>query len=184
VVFEFARTGDVSEPEPNAGQFAREELGVDLGALGDAPIELGLQSVALFLTVLRQQDQRRGVRGLQRQQQRQQLQLFAVELPHAVDEDPQPDEDRLEDQETCRAEGAGDGLAELAEGLGVVVDAEPAALARCGEVFAALHCCPEPALTRLRCRHPVGSVRSSTSSTVMAPSSRPASSHTPTASML
>ena len=76
------------------------------------------------------------------------------------------------------------GLAELAECLGVVVHAEPAALARCGEVFAALHRGTAPVLTRLRWRHPVGSVRSSTSSTVIAPSSRPASSHTPTASML
>ena len=67
-------------------------------------------------------------------------------------------------------------LAELAEGLGVVVHAEPATLARRGEIFAALHRGTDPALTRLRWRQPVGSVRSSTSSTVMAPSSRPASS--------
>ncbi len=101
-----------------------------------------------------------------------------------VEPDPQGDEHALEHQEACGAERAGDGLAELAERLGVVVHAEPPALAWCGEVFVALHRRTAPVLTRLRWRHPVGSVRSSTSSTVIAPSSRPASSHTPRASML
>ena len=92
--------------------------------------------------------------------------------------------DGLEDEEPGGAEVAGDRLAELAERVGVVVDAEPTALARGGEVFAALHRGTDPVLTRLRWRQPVGSVRSSTSSTVIAPSRRPASSQTPTASRL
>lgn len=72
-----------------------------------------------------------------------------------------------------------DAFAELAEGVGVVVHTEAATLAWGGEIVAALHRDTDPVLTRLRCRQPVGSVRSSTSSTVMAPSRRPASSHTP-----
>ena len=44
-----------------------------------------------------------------------------------VDEDPDDDDDGLDDEEAGGAEVAGDGLGELAEGLGVVVDAEAAA---------------------------------------------------------
>ena len=115
------------------------------------------------------------------------LQLLAVELRWIwLQQDPQTAmNDGLEDEEPCGAEVRAMRLAELAERLGVVVHAQPPALARGGEVFAALHReLPHPVLTRLRWRQPVGSVRSSTSSTVIAPSSRPASSQTPRASML
>ena len=80
MVLEVARGGYVAQRQPDAGDLAGEELGVGLGALGDLAIGVGLGAVALLLTVLGEQDQRRGVGGLQRQQQGEQLQLLAVEL--------------------------------------------------------------------------------------------------------
>ena len=80
-------------------------------------------------------------------------------------------DDGLDDEEPGRAEGAGDRLGELAERVGVVVDAEvePPAPPRRGEVLVAASRRPRTA-GRRRCRQPAGSERSSTSSTVMAPS--------------
>ena len=54
----------------------------------------------------------------------------------SVQEDPHHDDDRLDDEEPRGAEEAGDPLGELAEGVGVVVDAEePASPARDRQVF-------------------------------------------------
>ena len=111
----------VGEHQAHAGDLAGEELGVGTGALGHAAVELGLRPVAALLAVLGEQDQRRGVRGLQRQHERQQDEAAVprVEL-HAlrrqrVEGDPDDDDDRLPDEEPGRPEVAGDRLAELAE---------------------------------------------------------------------
>ena len=50
--------------------------------------------------------------------------------PKVFQTDPGNAEHALEHQEARGADEAGDALAELAEGVGVVVHAEPAALAR------------------------------------------------------
>ena len=76
---ELAGTGDVGKPEANAGELASEELGVGLGAFGDAAVDLGLHAVPFLLAVLGQQDQRRGVGGLQREQQGEADELLLVE---------------------------------------------------------------------------------------------------------
>ena len=201
MVAHLARGGDVGERQSDAGELAGEELGVGLGALGDAPVELGLGAVARLLPVLGEQDERRGVGGLEAEQQGEADELPLVEAQRAgaehVPHDPHGTEDALVHEEPGRADEPGDALAELAERVVVVVDAEQAPLARRGEVVAAGHGRPpDPpddagmvavvvvVVTRRRCRQPVGRVRSSTSSTVIAPSSRLASSQTPTASML
>jgi hypothetical protein len=98
-----ARDG-VREQQPDAGDLAGEELGVGPGAFGDAPVELGLDAVARLLAVLGQQDQRRGVRRLQRQDQRQQDETTVprVELRGARQQqvvgDPDDDDERLPDE--------------------------------------------------------------------------------------
>ena len=176
----------VAEGQADAGDLAGEELGVGLRALGDAPVGLGLGAVAQLLAVLGQQDERGGVGGLGGEGQVEQDERVRIPPERDdddVDEDPDGDDDGLDDEEPSGAEVAGDGLAELAEGLGVVVDAEVAPrLARTRQVLAAPSHDPIP--SRRRCRQSAGSVRSSTSSTVMAPSNRRCSSQTATASRL
>ena len=114
----------------DAGDLPGEELGVGLGPLGDVAVELGLHPVAPLLAVLGQQDQRRGVRRLQRQHQRQQHEAAVprVELQRLrrqqVPHDPDDDEDGLEDEEPGGAEEPGDRLAEPPEGVGVVLHAD------------------------------------------------------------
>ena len=135
----------VGEHQPDAGDLAGQELGVGPGALGDAAVELGLDAVAALLAVLGQQDERRRVRGLQRQHQGEQheaaaprVELGAVGHQH-VPRDPDDDDERLPDQEPGRAEVAGDRLAEPAERVRVVLDVEAPVVARRREVLAALH---------------------------------------------
>ena len=60
---------DVGQHQPHAGDLPGQELGVGLGPLGDRAVELGLHPVAGLLAVLGQQDQRRGVRRLEREHQ-------------------------------------------------------------------------------------------------------------------
>ena len=117
---------DVGQHQAHAGDLAGQELGVGLGALGDAAVELGLHPVALLLAVLGQQDQRRGVGRLQSRSARfsrmNRVPRVPTQLSGAdqVPGDPDDDDDRLDDQEPGGAEGAGDRLAEPAERLGVV----------------------------------------------------------------
>src|SRR5207344_3557225 len=163
-----------------------EELRVGLRALSDAAVGLGLGTVPQLLAVLGQQDQRGGVGGLGGEGQVQQDERVRVPTQgddDDVDEDPDGDDDGLDDEEAGRAEVAGDGLAELAEGVGVVVDAEAAAgAAGTRQVLAATP--HEPIPSRRGWRQSAGNVRSNTSSTVMAPSNRRCSSHTATAKRL
>ena len=66
--------------------------------------------VAVGLTGLRQQNQRRGIGGLGREGEVEQNERIDVELGPAggVDPDPQRDDKRLRDQECRRAEEAGE----------------------------------------------------------------------------
>jgi hypothetical protein len=54
----------VGQREPDGREFAGQVLGVVLGPGGDLPVPLDNGAVPLVLAVLREQDQRRGVRGL------------------------------------------------------------------------------------------------------------------------
>ena len=56
------------EPDADRGDLAGEVLGVGLDARVDLAVAVGLDAVALGLAVLREQDQRRGVGGLHREQ--------------------------------------------------------------------------------------------------------------------
>ena len=182
---------DVGQGEADAGDLAGEELGVSLRSFGDLAVVVGGQSVAAFLAVLGEQDQRRRVRGLQRQHQGEQHETAVprVELValgrQQVEGQPHDDHNGLPDEETRRAEVAGDRFAELTERLGVVGDVEPVPVARRGEVAAPFHDAAPVAVAtpRCRCRHPAPSIRSTTSSTLTAPSRWPPSSVTPRVSM-
>ena len=177
----------VTEGQADAGDLAGEELRVGLRALGHAAVGLGLGPVPQLLAVLGQQDQRGGVGGLGGEGQVQQDERVRVP-PQGddddVDEDPDGDDDGLDDEEAGGAEVAGDGLAELAEGVGVVVDAEAAAGGGGDATGPRRDSSRADPFAVARWRQSAGSVRSSTSSTVMAPSSRRCSSHTATASRL
>ena len=171
---------DVGEREPDRRELAGHELGVGLRAEVDLAVALGLAAVAVGLTVLGEEDQWRGVRSLQGEREGEEDERVRVE-PQARDrdvhDDPHDDDDRLDDEEPRGTDRAGDRLGELAERVGVVVDPERHPRpARRAQVVAApdaparAHVCSSRQLS--------GSARSSTSSTVTAPSSRPASSHT------
>ena len=67
--------GDVGERHPQRDDLAGEVLGVGEVALGALAVLLDLHAVAVVLPVLREQDEGRGVRGLQRQDQRQQREV-------------------------------------------------------------------------------------------------------------
>jgi hypothetical protein len=68
--------------EPQGGDLAGEELGVGEVALVAAAVLLEGDPVAVGLPVLGEQDQRRGIRGLQTQDQREQgvVEVTRVEL--------------------------------------------------------------------------------------------------------
>ena len=72
--------GDVADGDAQRGQLAGEVVGVGDVALGAAAVLLVLHAVAVGLPVLREQDQRRGVGRLQRQDQRQEDERVVVEL--------------------------------------------------------------------------------------------------------
>ncbi len=72
LVLELLAGDDVGQHQAHAGDLPGEELGVGLRPFGDVAVELGLHPVARLLAVLGQQDQRCGVRRLQRQHQGQQ----------------------------------------------------------------------------------------------------------------
>ena len=137
----------VGQRQPHAGDLAGQEFGVGLGPFGDVAVALGGQPVAELLTILGEEDQRCGVRRLQREHEREQHEAAAprVELQlvgsERVVEDPHRDDDRLPHEELGGAEVAGDRLAERAEAIGVVLhpDADTPFGTRCVEVFAAPH---------------------------------------------
>ena len=70
--------GLLLEHDPDLGELAREELGLGQRAGVGLAVALDLLLVAVGLAVLREQDQRRGVRGLSREQQVQQDERIRV----------------------------------------------------------------------------------------------------------
>ncbi len=85
-------------------------LHVERLAMERIGLRMGL--VAVRLPRLRQQDQRRGVRGLQAEREIEQDERIEVEFPDAdqVQADPDRDDDRLRDEEKRRAEKPGERL--------------------------------------------------------------------------
>ena len=71
--------GDLAERDPQRRDLAGEVLRVGDEALGAGPVVLVLHPVAVGLAVLREQDQRGGVRRLQREHQRQEDERVRVE---------------------------------------------------------------------------------------------------------
>ena len=63
-----SRVATSLQRDPQRGHLAGQVLGVGEGALGPLPVLLERDPVAVGLPVLREQDQRRGVRGLQAEQ--------------------------------------------------------------------------------------------------------------------
>ena len=117
----------IRKRKSNTGQFAGEELGIRLGACGDGTIVFRLSPVALLLSVLGEQDERRGVCGLNGEHQIQENERIWVPSQRDrrdVDDDPHDDDGRLHDEEASRPEVASDGFREATECFGVVVDAE------------------------------------------------------------
>ena len=112
-------------------------FGVGLGPDCGVAVSLHLHAVTLRLAVLREEDQRRGIRGLGREREVEEdervgvpptvADVADVEAPREVEADPHDDDERLHHEEARGAEEARDGLGELAELLGVVVDAEDSA---------------------------------------------------------
>src|SRR3569833_848633 len=117
--------GDVAHRHPEAGHLPGQVLGVGDVALVARPVALVLDAVAVGLAVLGEQDQRRGVRGLEGQHQRQEDERVRVEPPRRGGQDvpgePREDEDGHVDQEPGGAEEPSDALGELPERLRVVV---------------------------------------------------------------
>src|SRR5699024_2816875 len=64
--------GDVVQGEAQRGDLPGDEVGGGVVAVVGLAILLGLHAVAVVLPVLREQQQRRGVGGLQREDQREQ----------------------------------------------------------------------------------------------------------------
>ena len=130
-VVEVRRRDHVGQRQADAGDLAGQELGVGLHPGAAVPVALALGPVPVLLAVLGQQDERRGVGGLEREDQGEEdeASVVGVELERPtgakrVPDDPQDDGHRLEHEEAGGAEEAGDPLGELAEGIGVVVEAE------------------------------------------------------------
>src|SRR5215469_6731402 len=71
-VLEVAVGHHVGEREPDGGELARQVLGVGLGPRRDLTVALDVGPVPVVLPVLREQDQRRRVRGLRGESQVQQ----------------------------------------------------------------------------------------------------------------
>ena len=148
------------------------------------PVLLVLDPVAVGLTVLGEQDQRRGVGRLRREREVQEDERVRVPLAAATPMTLR----RIQTMTTTvwmtrkRAVPSVRAMAlgEVAEGLRVVVHSEGRTLTRRRQVLPPLH----PAVSRIRCRHPAGSDRSSTSSTVTVPSSCRSASHTATETRL
>ena len=145
LIAELLAGDDVGEHHPDAGDLPGEELGVGGGALGDGSIDLPLGAVPRLLAVLGEQDERCRVRGLQREDEGQQHEtaIPGVELEafgeQQVVGDPEADDERLPHQEPGRAEEAGDRLGETTEHVRLVLDRDPPAAARFGEILPPLH---------------------------------------------
>src|SRR5512144_2957595 len=118
-------SGHLAHRDPQRRDLTGEVLGVRDGPLAARPVLLVLHAVAVRLPVLREQDERRGVRRLQRQEQREERERVRVEPPVAGGEcvPPQPhrDEQRHVADEAPGAEKAGDALGQPPEHLRVVV---------------------------------------------------------------
>ena len=193
--------GHFTQRDPQRGQFPGQVFGVRQVAFRALAVLLEGNTVPVVLAVLRQQQQRRGVGGLQGQHQRQEreAEFDLVELPvrgrEGVPGQPEHTEHGHVEQELRRAHETGEPLRRVAERIGIRrelgQDALPAAQRR---VQAALACrlsrprgrCPLPCYQPMRppsfligaspslARQSSGSRWSRTSSTVTAPTSRPA----------
>src|SRR6478672_8171411 len=191
---------DLADRHPQRGHLAGEELHVGVGARIGLAVLLGDHLVALLLPVLGEQDERSGVGRLEAEHQRQEDEGEAVEAQltgrEDVPGDPGGDEQRHPEQELRGAHVARERLGEDAERVGVHrgaphdlatgvaggVEALAAAVAHRARPAEG------PPLIEpgrgARSRQPSGSMWSSRSSTVTAPSSRPSSSTTGAATRL
>ena len=142
LIAQFVHGHDVRQRQPDAREFTGEELRVRLGAGSNRSVVFRLSSVAFLLTVLGEEDQRRGIGGLHGEHQVQQDERVWVPTQcdgGDVDDDPQDHDRGLHDEESCGAEVTGDGLREAAESLGVIVDAEGLCAAGTCEVLTFSH---------------------------------------------
>ena len=115
--------GLLLERDPDRGDLTREVLGVGERARVHLAVALDLGAVAVGLAVLREQDQRRRVRGLRREREVQQDERIRVpaQRPGAgVERDPQEDEDRLRGEVAAGAEEPREPLREARERIRVV----------------------------------------------------------------
>src|SRR5699024_1604005 len=119
-------TGDgLTDRGAHAGDLPGQELRVRLGFRRAPTVLVDARAVAVLLPVLRQQNQRRGVRGLRGERQVQQDERVRVPVPpHAADvqRNPDDDDDRLVRQVLAGAEEAGDALRHLTDAVAVEVD--------------------------------------------------------------
>ena len=190
---------DLAHRHPQGRDLARQELHVSVGPRVGLAVLLGQNPVADFLTVLGEQDQRSGVRRLQAEDQRQEDERVGVEAEvvrgQRVPADPEHDEDRHPHQEPSGAHEARELLGEDAERVVVVrrgAQQRTALLLGGGvETAAPAAADAQPWLTSGGVaersgwsRQFSGSRWSRRSSTVTAPSRRPASSTTGAATRL
>src|SRR6478672_11382004 len=210
-VFEFAEESrqlgaeevagrDLADRHPQRGHLAGEELHVGVGPRVGLPVLLGDHLVALLLAVLCEQDQRGGVGRLEAEHQRQEDEGELVEAQvgrgEHVPQHPDRDEHRHPEQELRRAHVARERLGEHPERVGVDARAPHDLATRVARGVQALAAAVAhralpaegPPLMEpgrgARSRQPSGSMWSSRSSTVTAPSSRPSSSTTGAATRL
>ena len=122
-VLEVPGRHDVGEREPDGGEFARQVHGVGLGPRRDLAVALDVGAVSVVLPVLREQDQRRRVRGLRGESQIEQderIRVPVVDAGESVENDPADYEYCLAEQEPAGAEEPRDRLRKPAEGVRVV----------------------------------------------------------------
>src|SRR5580704_1434478 len=155
-------------------------------AVGELPVALDVRPVPVVLPVLREQDQRRRVRGLGGEgevEQDERIRVPVVEGGDRVEDDPADHQQRLAEQEPAGAEEPRDRLRKPPERVRVVPGAHRRRAAGHRQVAAVAEAARAEPCHRVSvppARQSAGSSRSSTSSTVTAPSSRPSESHTAT----
>src|SRR6478735_11039878 len=189
---------DLAHRHPQRRHLAGQELHVGVGPRVGLAVLLGDDLVARLLPVLREQDQGSGVRRLQAEHQRQEDERVVVEAQvlrrQEVPADPDQHEGRHVDQEPRSPHEAGELLREDAEGVGVVrrpphqgaaglLGGVEAVAGRAGLAHGLTPGRASPG-RRACSRQFSGSMWSSRSSTVTAPSSRPLSSTTGAATRL
>ena len=120
---EVIAVGLLLERDPDRGDLAGQVIVVGQRSRVDLAVALDLRTVPFGLAVLRQQDQRRGVRGLGRErevQQDERVGIPAVGERDPVQDDPDEDEDRLRGEVAAGAEEPCQPLGEASERVGIV----------------------------------------------------------------